>query len=73
MTIREMLDRANREDFITVMEFCVLTRRNPQAMYRAIRRGTVPGVQRIDRSVRLHRLTVLNYYTRPGDPVIGIE
>jgi hypothetical protein len=73
MTIRDLIDRAKREEYITVLEFCALTRRNPQAVYRAIRRGRVPGVHRIDRSLRLHRTTVIAYYARQGPAVNGLE
>jgi predicted DNA-binding transcriptional regulator AlpA len=73
MTIRDLIERAKHEEFVTVMELAALTRRSPQAVWRAIRAGRVPGVHRIGRSIRLHRATAIGSFCRHGDVGVPAE
>jgi excisionase family DNA binding protein len=46
---------------LTVDEVAELLRLDRKSIYAAIRRGEIPGVRRIGRTVRLHRATVLEW------------
>jgi len=61
MTIRELIETAQREEYITVTELAVLLRRNPQALYRSCRRGLIPGVVRHGRLGRIKRPVALRF------------
>ena len=64
MTIQALIERAKYEEFVTVMELAALTRRSPQAVWRAIRAKRVPGVNHVGRSIRIHRATALGHFHR---------
>jgi hypothetical protein len=64
MTIRDLIQNAKREEFITVTELALLTRRNPQVLYRICRRGEMPGMNRIGRTIRIHRATAIGHFRR---------
>lgn len=69
MTIHEQLDRANSSETITVTEFGLLARYQPQTVYRKIKRGEIPGVVRFGRSIRIVRAVALRWVERrrPGN------
>jgi hypothetical protein len=73
MTIRELLDRAKREEYVTVMQLAVLTQQHPQTLWRACRAGRVPGVVRFGRSIRIHRKTALATYRLCADDLDSIR
>ena len=47
---------------LTVPEAAKLLRVNRNTLYDAIKRGEVPGVQRVGRSIRICRVTVLRWF-----------
>ena len=64
MTIREQLQQATDAEHITVEEFALLARYNPQTVYRKIARGEVKGVLRFGVSIRINRKVALGWIVR---------
>ncbi len=51
------------EAFLTVDELAELLRLNRKTVYEAIARGDIPGARRIGESYRIHRATVIEWFT----------
>lgn len=61
MTLHDALHSARVEEYLTVQELAAIVRYAPQTMWRKIRRGEVPGVERLGRSIRIHRAHALRW------------
>lgn len=61
MTIAQTLDRARREEYLTVIQFAALCQYDPQTIYRKIRDGQIPGIVRLGRSIRIVKRIALSY------------
>jgi excisionase family DNA binding protein len=55
MTIKEQLERARLEDYLTVSQFALLTQVNPKTIYRLIASNRLLGVVRFGRALRIHK------------------
>lgn len=60
-TIRQRLTLAHEQDLLTVDEVALLTRYNPQTIYRKVWRDEIPGVVRVGRGVRFVGATIRNW------------
>ena len=45
MTIRELLDRARREEYLTVKQYALLFQYAEDTVYRKIKRGDIPALR----------------------------
>jgi excisionase family DNA binding protein len=54
-----VLDAVDEPTVLTVDELARLLRVDRKTIYELVRRGELPGVRRLGRSVRIHRATVL--------------
>ena len=68
MTIREQLAIASDAEYITVEEFALLARYNPQTVYRKIAKGDIKGVRRFGLSIRINRKIALGWVIRHREP-----
>ena len=55
MTIREQIALARQQHELTVEQYALLAQFSPRTVYKQIRRGAVPGVVRVGRSIRIVR------------------
>ena len=53
--------RVERWDFLTVDEAAAYLRCNRKTVYDAVSRGTLPGVVRLGRVIRIHRTALLGW------------
>nr|WP_071898369.1 helix-turn-helix domain-containing protein [Cystobacter ferrugineus] len=61
----------NASEFLTVDEAAALLRVNRKTLYESIRRGEVPGVLHLGRSVRLRRSVLLSWTPGNSSPALG--
>ncbi|MGV3515617.1 helix-turn-helix domain-containing protein [Luteitalea sp.] len=61
MTLHDAIGRARVEEYLTVQELAAIVRYAPQTMWRKIRRGEIPGVERHGRSIRIHKARALRW------------
>lgn len=54
---------ASPPELLTVGELAALLRLHPKSAYVLIQEGRIPGVRRIGRVIRIHRSTVLAWFT----------
>jgi excisionase family DNA binding protein len=66
-TIKEQIERARMEDYLTVSQFALLTQVNPKTIYRLIEAGKLLGVVRFGRALRIHKAEAIPSMPRP-DP-----
>ena len=57
MTIREQIEQARQQEFLTVEQAALLTQYHPYSLYRLIAQGRI-AVLRIGRSVRIPRSAI---------------
>jgi excisionase family DNA binding protein len=57
----------------TVEEAAAFLRVNRKTLYEAVRLGSIPGVIRIGRSIRISRSTLLGWVQGNGGPALGEE
>ncbi len=62
MTIRERIDSARSQEYLTVEQLALLIQYSPQTIYRKAKRGDIPGVIRFGRSLRFHRVIALRAF-----------
>ncbi|MDC0708770.1 helix-turn-helix domain-containing protein [Stigmatella sp. ncwal1] len=60
-------------DVLTVEEAAAFLRVNRKTLYEAVRLGSIPGVIRIGRSIRISRSTLLGWVQGNGGPALGEE
>ncbi len=60
-TIRERLTTANQQELLTVEEVALLTRYDPQTIYRKVWARKIPGVIRFGRGIRFRRDVILGW------------
>ena len=60
-------------DVLTVDEAAAILRVNRKTLYEAVRLGTIPGVVRIGRNIRISRSTLLGWLQGNGGPALGDE
>ncbi len=58
-------------DVLTVEEAAALLRVNRKTLYEAVRLGSIPGVIRIGRSIRISRSILLGWVEGNGGPALG--
>ena len=58
-------------DVLTVDEAAAILRVNRKTLYEAVRLGTVPGVVRIGRNIRISRSALLGWVQGNGGPALG--
>jgi excisionase family DNA binding protein len=56
---------------LTVEEAADFLRVNRKTLYEAVRLGTIPGVVRIGRNIRINRSTLLGWVQGNGGPALG--
>ena len=61
-------DRTTRKSFLTVADTALLLGVNRKTVYAAIQAGTLPGVIRIGRSIRINRRILLNWASNDRVP-----
>lgn len=59
LTIRERLERARSAEYVSPVDLALLLQCAPQTIYRRVKTGTMPGVKRLGRLIRIHRVTAL--------------
>ena len=55
-TIREQIDRARAQEFVTIEQLSLLLQISPKTIRRRIQAGLLPGVVRSGRLVRINRV-----------------
>ncbi|MBZ4396632.1 helix-turn-helix domain-containing protein [Myxococcus sp. AS-1-15] len=60
-------------DFLTVDEAANLLRVNRKTLYEAIRLGSVPGVVRIGKALRVQRDALLAWFSGNSGPSLGAK
>ncbi|WP_245919727.1 helix-turn-helix domain-containing protein [Melittangium boletus] len=61
----------NAPEFLTVDEAAALLRVNRKTLYESIRRGGVPGVLHVGRSIRIRRSVLLGWSPGNSSPALG--
>lgn len=61
------MDVAKEHDLVTVNELALLTRYNPQTIYRKLKKGQLHGVVRFGRGIRFVRRIAVPYLRRQSD------
>jgi excisionase family DNA binding protein len=56
---------------LTVEEAADFLRVNRKTLYEAVRLGTIPGVVRIGRNIRINRSALLGWVQGNGGPALG--
>ncbi len=69
MTIKEQIERARTEDYLTVSQFALLTQVNPQTIYRLIASHRLSGVVRFGRALRIHKTEAIRSFPSPASPM----
>ena len=64
MTIREQIDLAKQQEFLTVEQVALIAQYDPQTVYRKAKRGEIPGLKRFGRSLRFKSSVVLAWTAR---------
>lgn len=64
MTIREQIDYAKQQEFLTVEQVALIAQYDPQTVYRKAQRGEIPGLKRFGRSLRFKSAVVFAWASR---------
>lgn len=68
MTIRERIDEARVQELLTVEQMALLTQLKEQTIYRKAKKGDIPGVVRLGRTLRFHRVVALRWAAKVTIP-----
>lgn len=66
MTIRELIEQAKAEEFVTATQLALLLNVCPETIWRAVRSGRVPALH-VGRDIRIHREHGLAAFHRRGN------
>ncbi len=61
----------NAPEFLTVEEAAALLRVNRKTLYESVKRGLVPGVLHVGRSIRIRRSVLLKWMPGNSGPALG--
>jgi len=56
-----MSEAVTEDDFMNVKQLAALLRVDTKTVYAAIQEGTIPGVKRLGRTIRIYRPAVLEW------------
>jgi len=62
---------SNAPEFLTVDEAAALLRVNRKTLYESVKRGLVPGVLQIGRSIRIRRSVLVGWSPGNSGPALG--